>query len=159
MPITRNWIFAALAAGKNRIGNEEGNVIVELALTLPLLMLLFTGMVSFANAYNNELNLTQAVGAGAQYLQQIRTSTTDPCADVLTTIENAAPNLTGTSINLTLTMGGQKVNKTTCSGDQTDLVEGSPVTVQATYPCVLSGYNLAFTSSCQLSAEVTEYEY
>ena len=159
MHISRNRIFAALAARKNRIGNEDGNVLVELALTLPLLMLLFTGMISFANAYNNELNLTQAVGAGAQYLQQIRTTTSDPCKDVLTTIENAAPNLTGSEINLTLTMSGTKVNKTSCAGDQTDLVEGSPVTVEATYPCVLSGYNLAFTSSCQLSAEVTEYEY
>lgn len=159
MHITKNWISAALAARKNRIGNEDGNMMVEVALTLPLFMLLFTGIVTFANAYNNELNLTQAVGTGAQYLQQIRTSTSDPCKDTLTAIENAAPNLTGSEINLTLTMDGEKVNKSTCSGDQSYLVEGAPVTVSATYPCVLNIYNMSFVSSCQLSAQVTEYEY
>ena len=53
---------------------------------LPLLLLVFTGIFDFGIAYYNQLTLTQAVGAGAQYLQQIRTSTTDPCADTLTAI-------------------------------------------------------------------------
>jgi len=151
--------FAGLTARKNLLAGEAGNVIVEMALALPVLLLLFTGVCSFAAAYSNQLTLTQAVGVGGEYLQQLRGSTTDPCKDTLTAIQNAAPYLTPGSISLTLTMNGTKVSGSTCSGDQTDLVQGAPVTVLATYPCVLSAYSMKFTGTCQLSAEVTEYEY
>jgi hypothetical protein len=77
----------------------------------------------------------------------------------MTVIQGSAPYLNASNISLTLTMDGNKVTGSTCSGDQTDLVEGTPVTVQATYPCVLQIYRMSFTSSCQLAAQVTEYEY
>ncbi|MGA2572253.1 MAG: TadE/TadG family type IV pilus assembly protein [Terracidiphilus sp.] len=142
-----------------KIGNQDGSITVEIAVTLPLLLLLFTGVLSFAAAYNNQLTLTQAVGAGAQYLQQLRSSTTDPCQDTFTTIKNSAPSLNSSNISLTLTLNGTKVSGTSCSGDQTYLLEGAPVTVSATYPCVLQAFGMKFVSSCQLSAQVTEYEY
>jgi Flp pilus assembly protein TadG len=152
--------LATLAAAfRNRFSKQDGNVIVEMALALPVLMILFTGVMSFAFAYNNQIVLTQAVGTGAQYLQQLRGNTTDPCKDTLTAIENAAPYLTASNITLTVTLNGSKVGGNSCSGDQTDLSQGTPVTVQASYPCTLSIYSMKFASSCQLSAEVTEYEY
>ena len=156
---TKNPKFAALVARKKLLKGEGGNVIVEMALALPVLLLLFTGVCSFAAAYSNQLTLTQAVGVGGEYLQQLRGTTTDPCKDTLTAIENAAPYLTPSNISLTLTMNGTKVSGSTCAGDQTDLVQGTPTTVQATYPCVLSAYSMKFTGTCQLSAAVTEYEY
>lgn len=151
--------ISALKLRKARIRNEEGSVMVEIALALPMLMLLFTGVMSFAAAYNNQLTLTQAVGAGGQLLQQLRSSTTDPCTDALTAIENSAPSLDPAKINLTLTLNGNKHSGSSCSGDQTDLVEGAPVTVSATYPCALQAFGMKFASSCQLFAQVTEYEY
>jgi Flp pilus assembly protein TadG len=150
--------FGALK-GRNPIANQDGNIIVEMALALPVLMLLFTGVMSFATAYGNQLQLTQAVGIGGEVLQQSRGSTTDPCKTTLTAIENAAPYLTASSISLTLTMDGTKATGSSCSGDQVDLVQGTPVTVQATYPCVLGIYNMKFTTTCTLSSQVTEYEY
>lgn len=155
----RGGSIRALKLSKARIRNEEGNIIVEIALALPMLMLLFTGVMSFAAAYNNQLTLTQAVGAGGQFLQQLRSSSADPCKDAMTAIENSAPSLNPAKINLTLTLNGNKHSGSSCSGDQTDLVEGAPVTVSATYPCVLQAYGIKFTSACQLSAQVTEYEY
>ncbi|MGO8758634.1 MAG: TadE/TadG family type IV pilus assembly protein [Terracidiphilus sp.] len=144
---------------KSRVRNEEGSVIVEIAVALPMLLLLFTGVLSFAAAYNNQLTLTQAVGAGGQLLQQLRSTTSDPCKDTLTAIENSAPSLNPSNISLTLTLNGNKVTGSSCSGDQSYLMEGAPVTVSATYPCVLQAYGLKLSSSCQLSAQVTEYEY
>lgn len=142
---------------------EEGSVLVEIALLTPILLGLITAIATFAIGFNNQLTLTSAVGAGAQYLQLIRTTTTDPCADALTAIENAAPSLKSSSISLSFNFNGTVVNQNSCSGDQGDLVEGTPVTVSATYPCVLSimpmGYGTKFVSNCQLSAKVTEYEY
>ncbi len=156
-------------ARSRRVWDEHGNILVEIGLSLPLLLLMFTGIFDFGIAYNNQLTLIQAVGSGAQHLQQIRTTTTNPCSDTLTAIENAAPTLTAGNISLALNMNGTKVpsngtpsTSLSCSGDQTDLVQQQPVTVTATYPCSLP---LVFTrgvtwlSSCQLSATVTEYEY
>jgi Flp pilus assembly protein TadG len=164
-PLTVNRKCAATARNakaprrEKRTWNDEGSVIVEIALALPMLMLLFTGVFSFAAAYNNQLMLTQAVGAGGQYLQQLRSTTTDPCRDTLTAIENAAPTLNPSKINLTLTLNGNRVSGSSCAGDELFLAEGAQATVTATYPCTLQIYGMKFASSCQLSSQVTEYEY
>jgi Flp pilus assembly protein TadG len=140
---------------------EDGGPLVEIALTVPVLLGVLTGICTFGIAFSNQLTLTQAVGSGGQLLSQIRTTTTNPCADTFTAIKNAAPNLTSSKIAVTVTMNGTTPTQTgnTCSGAQTNLVQGGPVTVSATYPCSLSIYGVSFGSSCQLQAKVTEYEY
>jgi len=137
----------------------DGGALVEVALTFPILLMVLSGVCAFGLAFNNELTLTNAVGAGAQYLQLIRSTTTDPCADTLNAIEAAAPYLKSTNLTLTLNMNGVSVTANSCSGDQTDLVQGSPITVTATYPCALPVYAMGFTQACQLTAKVSEYEY
>jgi Flp pilus assembly protein TadG len=142
---------------------EEGSALVEVALTMPILMAAITAVATFAIGFNNQLTLTSAVGSGAQYLQLIRTTTSDPCAQTLTAIENAAPSLTGSSINLSFNFNGTTVTSNSCPSDASALAQLAPVTVSATYPCVISimpmGYATKLVSSCQLSAKVTEYEY
>ena len=137
---------------------SEGGALTETALLLPVFLTLVTGIFAFSVAFSNELTLTSAVGAGAQYLQSIRTSSSDPCADTLTAITNAAPSLNASSISLTFSLNGTTVTGNSCSGDESDLVQGAPVTVSATYPCALPIYGTKF-SGCQLAAKVTEYEY
>jgi Flp pilus assembly protein TadG len=147
---------------------EQGSALVEIALVLPVLMGLVTALCAFGLAFNNQLTLTSAVGAGGQYLQTIRTDSPaneDPCASALTAIENAAPNLKGSSLNVTVTINGTAETPNSCTGAATAFgtSQGEPVTVAATYPCVLPimpmGYGTKFVSNCQLSASVTEYEY
>jgi Flp pilus assembly protein TadG len=130
-----------------------------MALILPPLLALLTAMCTFGVAFSNELTLTNAVGAGAQYLQLIRTTTTDPCADTLAAIEGAAPNLKPSGISLSFSLNTTSVSGNSCPGDQTYLKQGQPITVAATYPCALAIYGTAFTNACQLSAKVSEYEY
>jgi Flp pilus assembly protein TadG len=142
-----------------RFRGEDGNALVEIALILPVFLALVTGIGSFAIALGNKLTLVQATDAGGRYLQQIRASTTDPCADTMTAITNASPSLASANIGLTVTMNGTAVNAKTCSGDQTDLVQGAAVTVATTYPCTLSVYGIHFANSCQLTSQVTEFEY
>ena len=155
----RNSIGGRARAWLSR--GDEGGALIEIALTVPALLGVLTGIITFGVAYSNQLTLTQAVGTGGQYLAQIRTSTTDPCKDVFTAIKNAAPSLTPANIAMTLTLNGTTPTMTndSCSGSQTSLVQGTPVSVYATYPCALSIYNLKITGSCQLAAKVTEYEY
>jgi Flp pilus assembly protein TadG len=138
---------------------ESGSALVEVALTFPVLMVLVTGIAAFGIGFNNQIVLTNAVGTGGQYLQLIRTSTTDPCKDTLTAISNAAPNLTASNITLSFSFNGTPVSGNTCAGDQSYLVQGQPVTVLAKYPCVLPIYATKFATGCQLTATVAEYEY
>jgi Flp pilus assembly protein TadG len=141
--------------------SDEGAALTEIAITLPILLTVIIGLFRFGVAINNQLTLTQAVGTGAQYLQQIRTNTTDPCADTFTQIKNAAPYLNSSNISLSITMDGTTPTQTgnSCSGAQSDLVQGEPVTVTATYPCNLTVYGINYAPSCLLHAQVTEYEY
>lgn len=140
-------------------GGSQGGALVEIALVMPVLLGIVTGICAFGVGFNNELTLTNAVGAGAQQLQLIRSTTSDPCADTLSTIQSAATSLRGTSINLSITMNGTTVTGGSCYGDQSYLVAATPVTVSATYPCALAIYGATFSKACQLSAKVTEYEY
>ncbi|MDR3772605.1 MAG: TadE/TadG family type IV pilus assembly protein [Terracidiphilus sp.] len=148
-------------------GGEQGSALVEIALVMPALLAVITAICAFAVAFNNQLTLTQAVGAGAQYLQTVRSNpaAADPCAAAIGAIENAAPNFKPSSISLTLSINGTPETGASCTGGATALAnaQGFPVTVSATYPCVLSimpaGYGTKFIGSCQLSASVTEYEY
>jgi Flp pilus assembly protein TadG len=147
--------------------NEEGSALVEIALVTPVLMAVVTGICSFAIGFNNQLTLTSAVGAGAQYLQLIRATTSDPCADTLTAIEAAAPSLQASGIKLSLaitSVTGTGTTSTTetgssCPNGAALLTTQEPVTVSATYPCTLAIYGTTFTNKCQLSAKVSEYEY
>ena len=147
--------------------NEEGSALVEIALVTPVLMAVVTGICSFAVGFNNQLTLTSAVGAGAQYLQVIRSSTSDPCADTLTAIKAAAPSLQASGIKLSLaitSVTGTGTTSTTetgssCPNGAALLTTQEPVTVSATYPCTLAIYGTTFTNKCQLSAKVSEYEY
>jgi Flp pilus assembly protein TadG len=157
-------------AGRRSIGSrahtlfshgDEGGALVEIALAVPALLGVFTGIVAFGLAYSNQVTLTQGVGAAGQYLTQIRTSTTDPCLDTFNALKSAAPSLTPASITYTVTLNGTTptMNGNSCPGSQTLLVQGTPVMVYATYPCGLSILGAKFGSSCQIAAKVTEYEY
>lgn len=140
--------------------SEQGGPLIEFAFVLPLMMICLTGIFAFGVAIYNALVLTQATGSGAQYLQQIRLTTADPCADTLTAIENAAPTLRPAGISLALNINGTAASGTSCASSTATLqgAQGKPVTVSTTYPCTLAVYGLNF-GACQLSAKVTEYEY
>ena len=152
-----------------RVWGEHGSMLVEIAISMPLLLLVFTGIFDFGIAYYQQLTLIQAVGSGAQYLQQLRTSTSNPCADTLTAIENAAPTLAPGKIALAITLNGTSepssgtpTTNLSCSGAQSYLVQQTPVVVTAKYPCslpIVFTRGVTWISTCQLSASVTEYEY
>ncbi|MGB6689524.1 MAG: TadE/TadG family type IV pilus assembly protein [Terracidiphilus sp.] len=152
----------------NRCSSEDGHAVLEFAFVLPMMMAVITGLFSFGIALNNQLELTEAVGSGGQYLQQIQSITTDPCQDVATTVQRSATNLNAANLTLTLTMQDNNGNSTvesgpassfSCAGAQSGLVSGGSATVAGTYPCSLFVYGLNFKNTCQLSAQVAEYEY
>lgn len=99
---------------------EEGSTIAEMALVMPVMLVVLTGIFSFGIVMNQYLVLTNAVNAGARAFALSRGSGTsstasnaDPCTLAVTTIQASATNLN--SANLTYTI----VYTVTSTGAQT----------------------------------------
>ena len=127
---------------------ERGQAILEMAFLMPLLLVIVMGVCYFGIAMNNYLSLQSAVTAGAVNLaenQSLATPVPNACT-VATTVIQGASNLKPSQITITYPTSGS------CAGG---LVAGTPVTVNATYPCVLPIYGMNFTS-CTLGATSTQ---
>ncbi len=125
-----------------------GGALVEMAVTLPLILLLMTGIFSVSTALYQKLQLTQAVGAAGRLLAVDRGSTT-PCEDAVSAVKNASPGLTRSNLTITVT-----VNGATCS-DETGLTSGDSAVVAATYPTGLAIYGQNYVT-VNLGSQITE---
>jgi len=130
----------------------EGGALVEMAVTLPLVFLLMTGIFSFSLALYEKLQLAEAVSAGGRVLSVDR-GDTDPCTTTTNAIYSAAPSLTQGSLTISYTLGSTVEGKS-CSGT-TAMTAGANATVTASYPCSLNVYGLKY-STCTMSSQVTE---
>ena len=150
-----------------RASSENGQALVEFALVLPVLLLVVTGITTFGIALNNYMQLTQAVGIGAQALSVGRGNTTDPCSTVSTAVIAAAPYLLSTSLSFTTKIytsssASTSYSGTSCSSSSTttgaagNLTQGQAAVVTATYPCSLAVFGANYATTCSLSAQVTE---
>jgi Flp pilus assembly protein TadG len=105
--------------------NSEGGALVEMALIVPMMMTLITGMASFGLALNHYLLLSHASDVGARYIainqgNFTNGATTNPCAMAATQIQAAAVGLDASqlsySITLTPSTGGTATNYTSSNG-------------------------------------------
>ena len=128
-----------------------------MAVTLPLIMLIMTGIFSFSIAIYQKLQLAEAVSNGGHYLAVDR-GDTDPCLTVANAIYAAAPGLNQNSLSLTFTINGGASTGPTCSGSTgaSNMTSGGTAEIQATYPCSLSVYGMNFSSGCSLQTQITE---
>jgi len=141
---------------------------VELALCLPILLILTTGIFSLGIFFNQYMQLADAVSVGAKLLAVQRGNTVDPCSLVSTAIANAAPSLNAANITYSIALKGSSGTSTytgtTCSsvsnttGAAANLVQGNPIQVTATYPCSLAIYGSNLVPNCVITAQLTELE-
>lgn len=103
----------------------EGGALVEMALVVPLMLTLITGMASFGIALNNYLLLSHASAVGARYIAVnqgnfTNGATTNPCAMAATQIQAAATGIAASqlsySITLTPTASGTATTYTSSNG-------------------------------------------
>lgn len=81
---------------------EEGNALIECAVTLPVLLAVMLGATSFSMAFYEMQELGNAVSGAGQMLGATAGTITDPCAQVVAQVTAALPNFnTG---NLTYTV-------------------------------------------------------
>ena len=141
--------FSALAR------DMAGTSAIEFAFIAPALMLLALGTVQFGLTLNNYITLTEAVRTASRQLAVSRGGTT-PYTDTVNQIYRSAPNLTRTSLTISLSVDG-----TACSTDSTcsnalASAQGRPANVAATYPCDLTFMAHDFAPGCTLSSQTTE---
>jgi Flp pilus assembly protein TadG len=152
---------------------DEGSTVAEMALVLPVLLVVLTGIFSFGIALNQYLVLTNAVNSGARAFalsaggpsNSTSTATnSDPCVFAATTIAGATPNLTSSNLTFTITYTVTSTGTATvytanagaspsCSG--LVMNEDDVVSVKAVYPIspVIFGWA---TKSLSLTAQSTE---
>lgn len=79
-------------------GKERGAVAVEMAIVLPLLLLILLGIIEFGRALNVQVSLTQAAREGARYAAIHHG---EQGFDVRAATLAAAPSLSGLSVTVT----------------------------------------------------------
>ena len=135
---------------------------VEMALILPVLLLVVTGILVFGLAFNNFLMLTEATSVGARTLAISRGETTDPCATAASAVYAAAPLLVAANLSFTFVLNGTTYTGPSCnSGSSTtgaagNLKQGAYAVVTVTYPCSLAVYGANYAPNCSLQSQIAE---
>ncbi len=138
---------------------DEGSAVVEMAVTLPLIMLIMTGIFSISTALYQKLQLAEAISSAGRALAVDR-GDHDPCATTVNAIYAAAPGLSKTSLTITITLNGVATTSGTCPGSgtsnpNTNLAEGSNAVVSATYPTGLAIFGAKY-ASFNMASQITE---
>jgi len=155
------------------IRSEFGGALVEMAVVMPVMLMMLTAIFSFSVVLYQKLQLGESV-SNAGRVMALERGDTDPCATTASAIYAAAPALAKSNLTLTFVLGGTNTSGTvsggttyggtkgtapTCTaagnGGAAALQSGWPAQIQATYPCTFSVYanNLG---SCTVSTTVTE---
>ena len=141
---------------------NEGQSLVEFAVTLPMLLLVVTGIMAFGVAFNNYLMLTEATSVGARQLTVSRGQTLDPCQTLSSAVYAAAPLLKQANVTFTLSLNGTAYSGTSCSGTVStgapaNMVLGTNAVVTVTYPFSLNLYGVKIVpTGSLLTARTTE---
>jgi Flp pilus assembly protein TadG len=154
LPLTR--VFRRVFGSKLMIRgmqSEDGQSLVEFSLTLPIMLLIVTGICAFGITIAHYIIVTDATNVGGRQLAILNGNSTDPCSQVTTTIKNAAPTLDPNSLTIKYTINGLPYG-TSCPTAK--MVSGAPATVSVTYPCSLVVFGGNFASVCNLQAQTTE---
>ncbi len=138
---------------------SEGGALVELAVTLPLVLLLITGIFAFSIALYQKLLLAEAVSDGGRVLAVAR-GQSDPCQQAAGDVYNGiTPMMSTSNLTLTITLNG---SPTVVSGGSTGaacagvtMSPGGSAMITATYTCSLAVYGYTFPG-CTLGSQVAE---
>ena len=108
---------------------ERGQALVELAIILPVFMLILLGIVQIGSVFRDYIALTDATRVGARQAAVARSIQPESARvpNVVAMVEKAAVNLEKSKMTITVTP--MKVDGVTAGWEQSGVV-----TVEATYP-------------------------
>jgi Flp pilus assembly protein TadG len=145
-----------------RCADDDGGSLVEFALVLPMILMLFCGIFVFSIAMSSYAQLNEAVNTGSRLLAISRGQTLDPCATTANSVYAAAPMLAPSKFTFSFVLNGSSYSGATCSSSSTktgasgNLVQGAKAVVTVTYPCNLSVWGVNYAPSCAFKAQTTE---
>ena len=106
--------FRRISSAKRRLSfqpsaHDEGGALVEMALVVPIMLTLITGMASFGIALNNYLLLSHASAVGARYIAVNQGNfsngaATNLCAMAATQIQAAAAGIAASQLSYSITL-------------------------------------------------------
>jgi Flp pilus assembly protein TadG len=135
--------------------DQQGGALVETAVSMPIILLVMTGIFSFSVALHQKLALAEAVAAGGRTLAVAR-GETDPCQKTTDAIYAAAPTLNKSNLKISYVLDGAAVgsNVTTCP-DNPNMTPGRTAQITATYPIAVSIYGKSF-GNLSLQTQISE---
>jgi Flp pilus assembly protein TadG len=149
MPISKDML--------RRSHREGGQAVVELALVLPIMLLLLLGIVQFGTVFRDYIALTDATRVGARQASVARSlqpaATREPA--VINKVRKAGVNLDPNKMTITVEL--RDVNGVLKSPNSADSSwqQSGDVTVRATYPFRVSLFGqVLFTGT--LKSRTTE---
>ena len=143
-----------VSPARKMVSDSEGGALVEMAVTLPILMLILTGIVSFSFTLYQKLQLAEAVSNAGHYLATAR-GDSDPCAKAIQAVKSGAPGLASTNLTITLSDNGTAMASSCPAASGSALTRGDVAQVTATYPTGLALYGFQY-SSFNLASQITE---
>jgi Flp pilus assembly protein TadG len=124
---------------QHNIESERGQTMTELAMILPLLLILVFGIIQLGIAFNNYLAVTDAVRAGARKGSVSRLSG-NPTGDCVTAARNAGADLQPSKFTVTCSSTWQP---------------GADVTVTGSYPYSINVLGVVVKSG-NLTSQIKE---
>jgi Flp pilus assembly protein TadG len=148
---------------------DDGQVLVETALVLPIFLLIVTGTLIFGIFTMQMMSLTEGVSNAGRVLSLNAGTTLDPCSLAATSVQNASPGVNSSNLSYSITLTppsgtAQTYSGASCSSTSTTtgaaqyLKSGGIVTITATYTgCSLKYFGANLTpSGCSMSKSITE---
>jgi Flp pilus assembly protein TadG len=132
---------------------EKGQALVEIALILPIFLLLLLGIVQFGTVFRDYIALTDATRVGARQASVARSIQPESARvpNIITKTQNAAVNLDKTKMTITVTP--VKVDGVTPGWEAS-----GEVTVRATYPFTINIIGLVLFNGTLQSRTVERVE-
>ena len=142
--LRRQAILRALRRKRSaRFRGEEGTSLVELAIALPIMMMLLTGVASFSLALYSLQQLGNATANATQVVASEQALVSDPCASVVTLVTGALPSWTASKFTYTVTITNSGGTATTfgpttgssfsCTSGAADMAQNEPIAVTVSY--------------------------
>jgi Flp pilus assembly protein TadG len=135
---------------------------VEMAVFMPVILMLLLGVFTFSLTIYQKLALAEAVSTGGRFLS-IDRGDTDPCSSTTSKIKAVSTGITQSKMTFTYTLNGVVTNGTTCPGSgglaNANMVSGANAQVSVSYPCNLisfPAFGNTFNTTCSLKSTIVE---
>jgi len=124
-------------------GREEGNALIELAFVAPIMMLMLTGLASFAMALYSYQQLGYAVASAAQQVGAEQGLISDPCSTLESDVTTSLPGWTVSKFTFSATItdssgtahafGPTAGSGFSCTAGANDMALNEPMAVTVSY--------------------------